>query len=271
MIRLNNVFASVWEKLILKGVTLDFELGKNYVILWKNGSGKSTLSAVLAGNPRYEVIGGEMSITSPQSSFPVELGTGSSKGGEVMKNLLELSPEERSAEWIFLSFQNIPEIKGIKLIEYLRTIYNIALTSKGPFLQGTGPKWGLSPFLFKRFVKKFLDELKIDEVFLERDLNVGFSGWEKRKIEILQMKLIWPKYIILDEIDSGLDVDAFKVVVNLLKSIDSKTNSLIVITHYFTILDSFDVDVVYVIQDGKVVKSWGKEIVEEVRKKGFGK
>ena len=244
MIQIQNLFVNVWEKQILNRVNLSFELGKNYVILGKNGSGKSTLSAILAGNPKYEVISGTISLDS--------------------KNLLEMTPEQRSVEGIFLSFQNVPEIKGIKLIEYLRTIYNIHLSKTHSEVKA------LSPFLFKRFIKKYIDELKIDETFLERDLNVGFSGWEKRKIEILQMKLIGPKYIILDEIDSGLDVDAFRTVAEFLKSIDTPENSIIIITHYFTILDYIDVDTVYVMQDGKVIKTGWKEIVEEVKEKGFG-
>jgi Fe-S cluster assembly ATP-binding protein len=244
MIQIQNLFVNVWEKQILNGVNLSFELGKNYVILGKNGSGKSTLSAILAGNPKYEVISGTMSLDS--------------------KNLLEMTPEQRSAEGIFLSFQNVPEIKGIKLIEYLRTIYNIHLSKTHSEVKA------LSPFLFKRFIKKYVDELKIDETFLERDLNVGFSGWEKRKIEILQMKLIGPKYIILDEIDSGLDVDAFRTVAEFLKSIDTPENSIIIITHYFTILDYIDIDTVYVMQDWKVLKTGWKEIVEKVKESWFG-
>jgi Fe-S cluster assembly ATP-binding protein len=244
MIQIQNLCVNVWEKEILNEVSLSFELGKNYVILGKNGSGKSTLSAVLAGNPKYETTSGKISIDS--------------------KDLLQMNPEQRSAEGIFLSFQNVPEIKGIKLSEYLRTIYNIHLSKTNTDVKS------LSPFLFKRFIKKYTDELKIEEVFLDRDLNVGFSGWEKRKIEILQMKLIGPKYIILDEIDSGLDVDAFRIVAEFLKSINTPENSIIIITHYFTILDYIDVDTVYILQNGKVVKTGWKEIVEEVKEKGFG-
>jgi Fe-S cluster assembly ATP-binding protein len=173
-----------------------------------------------------------------------------------------MEPDERSSAGIFLSFQNIPEIKGVKLSEYLRTIFNIAekqrQTSPQSSPQGeevaTEEFQGLSPFMFKRFIKSHLAELQIDEAFLERDLNVGFSGGEKRKIEILQMKLIGPKYIILDEIDSGLDLDAFKTVATMLKSISSPENSIIIITHYFTILDYIDVDKVFVMKAGRIVK-----------------
>lgn len=244
MIDIHDLHVSAGEKEILQGVSLTFELWKNYCILWKNGSGKSTLSSVLMGHPKYEVTSGSISINGD--------------------DLLEMEANERANAGIFLSFQNIPEIKGVKLSEYLRTIFNISKKSKDENFQD------ISPFVFKRFILPFLKELHIEESFLDRDLNVGFSGGEKRKIEILQMKLIGPKYIILDEIDSGLDLDAFKTVATLLQSLSSQENSIIIITHYFTILDSIDVDTVYVMRDGKVVKQGGKELAEEVKEKGFG-
>ncbi len=249
MIKITDLHVAAGEKEILKGVSLDFELGKNYCLLGTNGSGKSTLSSTLMWSPKYRVISWEVFIDN--------------------KSLLELNPEQRAAEWLFLSFQNVPEILWIKLSEYLRTIYNIAnplpLT---PSLAGGGTKW-LSPFLFKRFIKRYLKELDIDEKFLERDLNVWFSGWEKRKIEILQMKLIWPKYIILDEIDSGLDLDAFRTVAELLKSISNENNTLIIITHYFKILEYIEVDEVYVMKDWKVVKKGWSELAKKISEEGF--
>lgn len=244
MIDIKNIEVSVGEKEILKGVSLQIEPGKNYCILGRNGSGKSTLSSVLMGHPKYEVSSWEIMIE-----------------GE---DLLEMEPDERSRAGIFLSFQNIPEIQGVKLSEYLRTIFNISTkNNKEDFTE-------LSPFLFKRYIKSFLEELHIEESFLDRDLNVGFSGGEKRKIEILQMKLIGPKYIILDEIDSGLDLDAFKTVATMLQSLSNEHNSIIIITHYFTILDYIDVDKVFVMKAGKVVKEGGKELAEEIKEKGFG-
>lgn len=249
-IEIKDLCVKVSEKEILSWVTVSFEKWKNYVLLWKNGSWKSTLSSALAGNPKYEVTWGSVLID-----------------GE---NLLAMKPEERSQAWLFLSFQNVPEIKGINLSEYLRTIYNISIQSKRPVLDKTGLKWGISPFLFKRVIKKYLEELKIDESFLSRDLNVGFSGGEKRKIEILQMKLIEPSYIILDEIDSGLDLDAFRTVATLLQSINSPDNTIIIITHYFTILDYIEADRVIVMKSGKIVKEGWKELVDEIKEKGFG-
>ncbi|MCD5375134.1 Fe-S cluster assembly ATPase SufC [Candidatus Gracilibacteria bacterium] len=243
MIQIKDLEVSAGEVDILKGVTLDFEPGKNYCLLGKNGSGKSTLSSVLMGHPKYEIIAGSLSIN-----------------GE---DLAEMEPDERSRAGIFLSFQNIPEIKGVKLSEFLRTIFNIsAKNNSEDFTE-------LSPFMFKRFIKSHLAELQIEESFLERDLNVGFSGGEKRKIEILQMKLIGPKYIILDEIDSGLDLDAFKTVATMLQSLSSPENSIIIITHYFTILDYINVDKVFVMKAGEVVKEGGKELVEEIKENGF--
>lgn len=244
MIQIQNLEVQAGDKEILKGVSLDFELGKNYCLLGKNGSGKSTLSSVLMGHPKYEVTSGNITIN-----------------GE---DLLEMEPDERSQAGVFLSFQNIPEIKWVKLSEYLRTIFNISSRQdKEDFTD-------ISPFMFKRFIKKHLEELHIDEKFLDRDLNVWFSGGEKRKIEILQMKLIGPKYIILDEIDSGLDLDAFKTVATMLQSLSSENNSIIIITHYFTILEYINVDKVFVMKDGQVVKHGGKELAETISKEGFG-
>jgi len=253
MIQIKNLKASAKEKEILKWVSLNFEIWKNYCLLWKNWSGKSTLSSVLMWNPQYNVDEGEILI-------------------DEKINLLTLSPEERSKTWLFLSFQNVPEIPGIRISEYLRTIYNIHLKGTSIPLPGVPvPKKTpeLSPFIFKRFIKKYLLELDIDEKFLDRDLNVWFSGWEKRKIEILQMKLIWPKYIILDEIDSWLDIDAFKKVAELLQKINTKENSIIIITHYFTILDYINVDEVYIMKDGIIEQKWWKELINNVKENGY--
>lgn len=245
MIQIRNLAASVKnsDTSIIRDISLTFEVWKNYCLLWKNGSGKSTLSSVLAWNPKYSVQSWDVTID--------------------WEDLLEMSPEDRNKAGIFLSFQNVPEIPWVKLSEYLRTIYNV-------YLKNTSPETrALSPFLFKRFVKKNMQDLDIDLSFLDRDLNVWFSGGEKRKIEILQMKLINPRYIILDEIDSWLDLDAFRKVCELLKSIDSKENTLIIITHYFKILDYINVDEVHILKDGSVSKSWGKEIIGQVMEWGY--
>ena len=244
MIQVQNIEASAGDKKILHGVSMSFELGKNYCLLGKNGSGKSTLSSILMGHPKYEVNSGSILID--------------------WEELLEMEPDERSQAGVFLSFQNIPEIQGVKLSEYLRTIFNISSKNENEDFND------LSPFLFKRFIRKHLEELHIDEKFLDRDLNVWFSWWEKRKIEILQMKLIWPKYIILDEIDSWLDLDAFKTVATMLQSLSSENNSIIIITHYFTILEYIDVDTVFVMKDGNIVKEGWKELAAEIKENWFG-
>ena len=255
MIQIKNLKVSAGDKQILKWVSLDFELGKNYCLLGTNGSGKSTLSSTLMWSPKYKVTSGSVTIINSHLTSP--------EGEEEQINLLELNPEQRAAEWLFLSFQNVPEITGIKLSEYLRTIYNISLKNSWTDIKE------LSPFIFKRFIKKYLTELSIDEKFLDRDLNVWFSGGEKRKIEILQMKLIWPKYIILDEIDSWLDLDAFRKVAELLQSISNEHNSLIIITHYFKILDYIEVDEVYVMKDWKIIKKGWQSLAKKISEEGF--
>ncbi len=243
MLEIKNLKANVADTEILKWISLTIEKGKNTCILGKNGSGKSSLASIMMGNPAYEVTEGTITLD-----------------GE---NLLEMSPEERSLKGIFLSFQNVTEIKGIKVSEYLRTIYNLHLPRISP---GTAP---LSPMLFSRFVKTLLASCDIPEAFLERDLNVGFSGGEKRKLEVLQLKLIQPTYIILDEIDSGLDLDAFRLVAKMLAECASPERSIIIITHYFEILESIPVDQVIVMRDGVIERSGGSELTAEIRKKGF--
>lgn len=257
MIEIKNLKVWVLDKEILRGIDLKIELWKNYCLLWKNWSWKSTLSSFLMWHPNFNYISGEVFITSPEPSTQVE--------GVKGINLLDLNPEERSKAWLFLSFQNVPEIEWIKLWEYLRIIYNISLKSKSDDIKD------ITPFIFKRHIKKYLEELSIDEKFLDRDLNVWFSWWEKRKIEILQMKLIWPKYIILDEIDSWLDLDAFRAVATMLKNLSSENNSLIIITHYFKILDYIDVDEVFVMKNGEIIKSWDKDLAKYISENWFEK
>jgi len=243
MIEINDLKVWIWEKEILRGVSMNFEKWKNYCLLWKNWSWKSTISSFLMWNPKYELISGNISID--------------------WNNLLEMEPEDRSKAWLFLSFQNVPEIKWIKLWEYLRIITNISLKNKDNTAKD------LSPFIFKRYIKQYLNDLNIDESFLDRDLNVWFSWWEKRKIEILQMKLIGPKYIILDEIDSWLDLDAFRSVASMLKELSNENNSLIIITHYFKILEYVDVDTVYVMKNWEIVKYWDKELASYISNNWF--
>lgn len=233
MLKIENLSVKVEDTAILKWVSMQFEKGKNYCILGKNGSGKSSLALSVMGHPAYEITDGTVTID------------GSS--------VIDMEPDERAKAWIFLAFQSIPEIKGVKLFEFLRTIYNTAYDKKESFVS------------FKKIILPYLEELGIDKEFLWRDLNVGFSGGERRKIEILQLKLLKPTYIFLDEVDSGLDVDAFKAVAELLKSVDSPDNSFVIITHYFSILDYLSVDEVLVLADGAVVKSGDAALAQLVK------
>lgn len=243
MLSIKNLHASVADTKILRGIDLTFEKWTNTCILGKNGSGKSSLASIIMGNPAYEVTDWTITLD-----------------GE---DLLAMSPEERSIKGIFLSFQNVTEIKGIKVSEYLRTIYNLHLPRIAP---GTN---ALSPMLFSRFVKPMLADCDIPESFLDRDLNVGFSWGEKRKLEVLQLKLLQPTYIILDEIDSGLDIDAFKLVARMLAEFSGPERSIIIITHYFEILESISVSQVVVMRDGVIVKRGDEELAGEIRKTGF--
>jgi Fe-S cluster assembly ATP-binding protein len=237
MLSRKNITVTIEENNVLKDISLSFEKGKNYCILGKNGSGKSSLALTTMGHPSYEITQWDITID-----------------GESIK---DMTPDERAKFGIFLAFQSIPEIKGIKLFEFLRSIYSAKTGTNQSFIQ------------FKKTVIPLLDELHIDHEFLRRDLNVGFSGWERRKIEILQLKLLEPTYIFLDEVDSGLDVDAFKAVAELIKSLNNQNNSFIIITHYFSILDYLPIDIVYVLESGKLIKEWLQDIAEKVRDKWF--
>lgn len=242
MLSLQHISLSIEDKQILGDVSLSFELGKNYCLLGKNGSGKSSLAMAVMGHPSYEVKSWELQIKNSD--------------WEII-DVLELDPHERAKLWIFVAFQTIPEIKGVKLFEFLRSIYNATTDNNLSFIQ------------FKKHIIPLCDSLKINTEFLRRDVNVGFSGGERRKIEMLQLKLLNPKYIFLDEVDSGLDVDAFRDVAEMIRALNNADNTFIVITHYFSILDYIPVDTVYVLESGKVIKEGNMSIVEEVKEKGF--
>jgi len=238
MLSIKNISVSVGEKEILNQISYDFELWKNYCILWKNGSWKSSLAMTLMWHPKYEITNWEIILD--------------------WQNLLDLTPDKRAKLGIFLAFQNIPEIPWVKLFEFLKWVYDNSVKTT-TFME------------FKKLIEPILDELQLSKDFLWRDLNVGFSGWERRKLEILQMKLLSPKYIILDEIDSWLDVDAFKVVAEMLKSLSTDQNSFIIITHIFTILDYLNIDETIVLEKWKIVETWWWEIAKRIKENWFKK
>jgi Fe-S cluster assembly ATP-binding protein len=237
MLKIDNLSVHIWEKEILNGISFDFEKGKNYCILWKNGSGKSSLAMTIAWNPKYEI-----------SSWDILLNW------ESLKNL---SVDKRSKKGIFLSFQNIPEIPWVKLFEFLKAIYDIRQERPTSFM------W------FKKIIEPLVEELEIDKSFLRRDLNVGFSWGEKRKIEVLQIRLLNPSIIILDEIDSGLDVNAVKQVSTLLKKINNTENTFIIITHLFEMLEGLPIEQVLIIENWKLKETWDENLMNKIKKEGF--
>ena len=237
MLKINNLSAQVENKEILHSISFDFQSGKNYCILGKNGSGKSSLAMLITGNPKYEITDGTIELD-----------------GQVLN---EMSPDERARAGIFLTFQNIPEIPGVKLFEFLKSIYDAKAEIPSTFLS------------FKKIIEPLMQELEIPKDFLWRDLNVGFSWGEKRKIEVLQIKLLNPKYIILDEIDSGLDVNAVRQVAELLETTNTPDNSFIIITHLFEMLQNLPLEQVLVLEKGVIKQVWGRELIEKVKKDGF--
>lgn len=237
MLKITNLSAQVENKEILHSISFDFQSGKNYCILGKNGSGKSSLAMLITGNPKYEITDGTIELD-----------------GQVLN---EMSPDERARAGIFLTFQNIPEIPGVKLFEFLKSIYDAKSETPSTFLS------------FKKIIEPLMQELEIPKDFLWRDLNVGFSWGEKRKIEVLQIKLLNPKYIILDEIDSGLDVNAVRQVAELLETTNTPDNSFIIITHLFEMLQNLPLEQVLVLEKGVIKEVWGRELIEKVKKDGF--
>ena len=229
------------EKQILKGVDLKVEAGKVHAIMGPNGSGKSTLSYVLSGRDGYEVTDGSASLDGD--------------------DLLELEPEERAAAGLFLAFQYPVEIPGVGNMTFLRTALNAQRKARG--------EDELNAAEFLKLVRAKAKDLKIDADMLKRPVNVGFSGGEKKRNEILQMAMLEPKLAILDETDSGLDVDAMKLVAEGVNSLRDAGRSFLVITHYQRLLNYIKPDVVHIMADGKIVKSGGPELALEVEENGY--
>jgi Fe-S cluster assembly ATP-binding protein len=241
MLNISNLQARVSEKEILKGINLNIKPGEVHAIMGPNGSGKSTLASVLAGRSDYEVTGGSVDY----------LG----------KDLLELAPEERAAEGIFLAFQYPVEIPGVTTINFLKTAINQIRKYKGE-----GP---LDAAQFLKLMKEKAKSVKIDDTLLKRSLNEGFSGGEKKRNEIFQMAMLEPKLAILDETDSGLDIDALKIVAEGVNMLRSPERSFVVVTHYQRLLDYIVPDFVHVLYKGKIVKSGTKDLALELEEKGY--
>jgi len=240
MLQLKDVKASINDKPIIKGLNLNIESGEVHAIMGPNGSGKSTLANILSGKSGYEVSG---NLT--------YLG----------QNLKEISIEERAQKGIFLAFQYPLEIPGVNTRNFLKTSLNSVRKSKG--------EKELDTMTFLKLIKEKASELNIDEKFLSRQLNVGFSGGEKKKNEILQMKLLEPKLSILDETDSGLDIDALRVVADGVNSYKNKDNAFLIITHYQRLLDYIKPDFIHVLSDGKIIKTGNAELGQELEKSGY--
>jgi Fe-S cluster assembly ATP-binding protein len=241
MLTIENLHAQVEGKAILKGIDLDVKAGEVHAIMGPNGSGKSTLSSLIAGNEEYELTKGKMLLRG--------------------KDLSEMDAEERAHEGIFLSFQYPVEIPGVSVTNFIKTAINANRKAKG-----------LEDMPASELLKKIRDKAKlldIDSKFLSRSLNEGFSGGEKKRNEIFQMAMLEPSLSILDETDSGLDIDALKIVANGVNKLKSKDNAIIVITHYQRLLDYIVPDFVHVLFDGKIVKSGTKELAHELEAKGY--
>ena len=241
MLSIKNLKASVEGKQILNGINLEIKPGEIHAIMGPNGSGKSTLASVLAGREEYEIEGGEVTFQ----------GT----------DLLELSPEERAREGIFLAFQYPVEIPGVTTTNFLKTAVNEIRKSKG-----------LDPLDAVQFLTMMKEKMKlvnIDQSLLSRSLNEGFSGGEKKRNEIFQMAMLEPKLAILDETDSGLDIDALRIVANGVNQLKRKDNATIVVTHYQRLLDYIVPDYVHVLYKGRIVKSGTKELAFELEEKGY--
>ena len=240
MLEIKNLQASINNKLILKGLNLSIKPGELHAMMGPNGSGKSTLANVLSGKSGYKIS-----------------GTLNFEG----KNLKEIPIEERAQKGIFLAFQYPLEIPGVNTNNFLKTSLNSIRKARG--------EKEIDTLSFLKMVKEKASELGIDENFLSRQLNVGFSGGEKKKNEILQMKILDPNFSILDETDSGLDIDALRTVANGVNSSRNKKKSFLVITHYQRLLNYIKPDFVHVLSDGKIVKSGCSELAEELEKTGY--
>ncbi len=241
MLNINNLHAKVEDKDILKGINLNVNAGEVHAIMGPNGSGKSTLASVIAGKDEFEISQGEIIF----------------EGDEIS----ELDPEERAHKGVFMSFQYPVEIPGVSVTNFIKTAINENRKAQG--------KKDMPASEMLKMIKEKADLLEIDRKFLSRSLNVGFSGGEKKRNEIFQLAMLEPKLAILDETDSGLDIDALKIVANGVNKLKSSNNAVILITHYQRLLDYIVPDFVHVLMDGKIVKSGNKELAYKLEEKGY--
>ncbi|OAD90700.1 Fe-S cluster assembly ATPase SufC [Aequorivita soesokkakensis] len=241
MLKIKDLYAGLEGKDILQGINLEVKAGEVHAIMGPNGSGKSTLASVVAGKEEYEVSRGYITFEN--------------------QDISELDPEERAHKGIFLSFQYPVEIPGVSVTNFIKTAINETRKAKG--------KEDMPASEMLKMIKEKADMLEIDRKFLSRSLNEGFSGGEKKRNEIFQMAMLEPKLAILDETDSGLDIDALKVVANGVNKLKSKDNAVLVITHYQRLLDYIVPDFVHVLMNGKIVKSGTKELAYELEEKGY--
>ena len=243
MLEIKNLKVEIDGKLITNGLSLSVPDGEVHAIMGPNGAGKSTLSYALSGRPNYEIVGGSALLNG--------------------KDILALEPEERAAEGLFLSFQYPLEIPGVPTLTFIRTALNEQRKYRG--------EDEISAPAFMKLAREAASRLKIDNEMLKRPLNVGFSGGEKKRMEIFQMALLEPNFMILDETDSGLDIDALRVVADGVNFMRAPNRSMLVITHYQRLLDYIKPDKVHVLANGKIVDTGGPELAHELEKSGYDK
>jgi Fe-S cluster assembly ATP-binding protein len=241
MLKIQNLQAGIEGKKILNGINLDIKAGEVHAIMGPNGSGKSTLASVLAGRSDYEVLEGTVEF----------LG----------KDLLDQSPEQRAAEGLFLAFQYPVEIPGLNTVNFIKTAVNEVRKYRG--------EEPMDAVVFLKRMKEKMALVNIEQSLLSRSLNEGFSGGEKKRNEIFQMAMLEPRLAILDETDSGLDIDAIRIVSNGVNKLRNKDNAVLVVTHYQRLLDYIVPDFVHVLYNGRIVKSGGKELAHELEERGY--
>jgi Fe-S cluster assembly ATP-binding protein len=245
LLEISDLHAAVDGKPVLKGIQLNVKPGEVHAIMGPNGSGKSTLSKVIAGHPSYEVLQGSI-------KYDVNFQ---------MKDLLEMEPDERAKEGVFLAFQYPIEVPGVSNLAFLRTSFNAICRHQGVE--------EMSEEEFAKFVKGKMKLVDMDEQFLDRAVNTGFSGGEKKRNEILQMAVLSPRLAILDETDSGLDIDALRIVADGVNKLRSKDNAIVLITHYQRLLDYIVPDYVHVLADGRIIETGDKSLALKLEEKGY--